>query len=179
MRANVVNVPDETQPDRPISAVRTSAPKMAQGIIATAAVLGIVYVGKLVLVTLLFSVLLSFILEPLVGFLEHRRLPRAYGALLAMLLLLGILYAASYFFYVRVENFVSELPKYSGEIKKEVLKFREKAEKFSQTREQIIPDKKQDQNSVTVKNDNTNWLGIAASTRSVTEGMLAISFIPF
>src|SRR5947199_6102558 len=130
-------------------------PNAAQMVIALAAVLGILYLGKLVLVTLLVSVLLGFILEPLVGFLEHRRMPRAYGALIAMLVLTGVLYAASYFFYVRVESFVSELPKYSGEIKKEVLKFRAQADKLRQTRQQIIPDKNQDKNQATVKNDNT------------------------
>src|SRR5436305_9431309 len=164
MKANVLNVPEQNRPKPTSHASRQSVPNAAQMILAATAVMGVIYVGKLVLVTLLFSVLLGFILEPLVGFLEHHRVPRAYGALLAMLLLLGLMYAASYFFYVRVENFASELPKYSGEIKKEILKFREKAEKLSQTRQQIIPDKKQEQNSVTVKNNSTNWLGIAAST---------------
>jgi predicted PurR-regulated permease PerM len=181
MKANIVSMPQpqEAESTSVEKGKFISKPNPAQLILALAAVLGILYFGKVVLVTLLFSVLLGFILEPLVGFLEHRRLPRAYGALLAMLLLAGILYAASYFFYVRVENFVSDLPKYSGEIKKEVLKFRAKADKFSETRQQIIPDKKQDKNTVTVKNDNTNWFGIAASTGTITEGMLAISFVPF
>src|SRR5205823_14488483 len=105
MKANVVNAPEQNRPKAGGHASRQSVPNAAQMILAATAVLGIVYVGKLVLVTLLFSVLLGFILEPLVGFLEHRRIARPYGALLAMLLLLGLMYAASYFFFVRVENF--------------------------------------------------------------------------
>src|SRR5437588_1926251 len=149
----------------------------AQKVLAFAAIVAITYFGKLVLITLLFAILLSLILEPLVGFLEHRRMPRPFGAGIAMLLLLGVLYAMSYFFYVKVESFIGELPKYSGQIKSQVIKFREKAEKLNQTRQQITG-KKQEQNQVTVK-DSMNWFGIAASTGTITEVVLAITLIPF
>src|SRR5947209_8641765 len=143
------------QAEPPKKSGRKSSANTAQKVLAFAAIVAITYFGKLVLITLLFAILLSLILEPLVGFLEHRRLPRPFGAGIAMLLLLGVLYAMSYFFYVKVEGFIGELPKYSGQIKNQIVKFREKAEKLNQTRQQIIPDKKQGDNQVTVK-DATN-----------------------
>ena len=50
---------------------------VAQVILAAAVILAICYIAKLVLVTLLFSILLAFMLEPVVNLLEKVRLPRA------------------------------------------------------------------------------------------------------
>src|SRR5215475_5133307 len=78
----------------------------AQVIIATAIILAICYVGKTILVTLMVSVLLAFILAPVVNWLERIRLPRWLGALFAILLLLAITYSVTYFFYNRALQFI-------------------------------------------------------------------------
>src|SRR5215469_12170378 len=75
--------------------------RAAQIIIATAMLLAICYLGKIVLVTLMVSLLLAFVLEPLVSVLERIRLPRALGSFVAILVLLGVMYGISYFFYNR------------------------------------------------------------------------------
>ncbi|HUK88714.1 MAG TPA: hypothetical protein VLT85_13690, partial [Terriglobales bacterium] len=54
-------------------------------IIAVAVVLALCYVAKLVLVVLLVSVLVAFMLEPLVMLLERLHLPRALAALISLL----------------------------------------------------------------------------------------------
>lgn len=177
MNANLTNAGPVNPP--PEKKELESIPNVAQKVLAFIAILTIVYIGKIVLVTLLFSILLSFVLEPIVGFLEHRRIARPYGAGMAMLVLMGVLYAMSYFFYVKVESFASELPKYSGQIKNVVVKFRQKADKLDQTRQQIMPDKKQDKNTVTVKSESSGLSAITPTTSAITEAVLALSFIPF
>jgi hypothetical protein len=60
------------------------AGSVAQIVIAVIAVIGLIYLLKLVMVTALFSILLAFVLEPLVGQVCRIRIPRAAAALLAV-----------------------------------------------------------------------------------------------
>ncbi len=53
-------------------------------ILASAAVLCLIYVGKLLLVVILVSILLSFVLAPIVDLLVRFQVPRAAAALLAV-----------------------------------------------------------------------------------------------
>ena len=80
-------------------------------------VLTICYLAKLVLITLLVSILVAFMLEPVVSFLQRFRLPRPAGALVAVLLLGAGCWGASYFFYNRAISFTHELPRYSQKIR--------------------------------------------------------------
>ncbi len=63
---------------------------MAQVIVATIAFFGLIYLLKLVLVTTLASILVAFVLEPFIRALARIRIPRAAGALLAVVLLVGL-----------------------------------------------------------------------------------------
>src|SRR3974377_1526301 len=81
--------------------------------IAVGVILTLCYVGKLVLVVLLASILLAFILAPVVDFLGQFRIPRALASLVAVLLLLTLLYSLTYASYNQAANLVQVLPKYS------------------------------------------------------------------
>src|SRR4051812_17248065 len=105
----------------------------AQKVIAFAVLLGLCYVGKVLLATIMFALLLAFVLEPLVEGMERLRIPRPAGAFLGLLLFSGALYAASYFSFVRAMDFVHELPKYSEQVKGTVLKFRKQAQQLQKT----------------------------------------------
>ncbi len=83
-------------------------------ILATAAVLTLIYVGKLLLVVILVSILLSFVLAPIVDLLVRFQVPRAMSALLAVGLLVGALGLASYVSYSRALEFMHEVPKYKA-----------------------------------------------------------------
>src|SRR5919198_3331166 len=87
-----------------------------QSVVVIAVILTICYFAKLVLVTLLVSILLAYVLEPVVSLLSRFKLPRPVAAAMALLLLGGILYGAVYFGYSKGIEFVQELPKYSGKI---------------------------------------------------------------
>src|SRR6476469_9539280 len=77
------------------------AGSVAQIVVAVIAVVGLIYLLKLVMVTTLAAMLLAFILEPLVSGLSRLRLPRPAGALVAVLLMLVLAGGLSYFFYQR------------------------------------------------------------------------------
>src|SRR6266576_2826385 len=78
---------------------------------------GFAYYGESVLTVLFLAILLSFVLEPLVEFFAiYLRLPRALGALIAVLLLLAFLYGISYASYSRAIAFVDTVPQYSQKI---------------------------------------------------------------
>src|SRR5437773_1481653 len=66
------------------------AGSVAQVVVAAIAVLGLIYLLKLVLVTTLSAMLLAFILEPLVGRLTRIGIPRAIASLCAVVLMVTI-----------------------------------------------------------------------------------------
>jgi predicted PurR-regulated permease PerM len=151
----------------------------ANVILATLAVLVVCYFAKLVLITLLISVLLAFMLEPLVGFFERFRMPRALAAGIVMLLLGGVLYLGGYFIYARTMDFIDALPRYSQKLRGVADDYRARAAKLEKSTEGVLPAPEPEKNTVKVQ-QQTNWSDtITKSLGTVTEVILAISFIPF
>src|SRR5215470_19618664 len=66
------------------------AGSLAQIVVAVIAVLGLIYILKLVMVTTFSSMLLAFVLEPLVIQLRRLRMPRGLAALIAIALLVAV-----------------------------------------------------------------------------------------
>ena len=58
-------------------------------VLATAAVVGLLWAGKVLFVTFFFALFLSFALQPFVGLLERIRFPRTLAVLVVILLLIG------------------------------------------------------------------------------------------
>ena len=83
-----------------------AAGSVAQVVLASAAVLAVCYVARLVMMTLATSLLLAFILEPIVGRLERWRVPRAAGAFIAVTLFLGCVYGVVHFSYNNAVAFI-------------------------------------------------------------------------
>jgi predicted PurR-regulated permease PerM len=147
----------------------------AQIVIAVVAALLVLYFGKVPIVVLLVSALLAFMLEPLVGTLE-RWMPRVLAAGIAMALLVGVLYAASYYSYLQAKEFVADFPKYSGQIKQQVIRFRQQANKIAETGKQIVPQDTEEKDAIKVKQVRPLF---STDSGSMTETALAISFVPF
>src|SRR3954465_14300905 len=79
---------------------RSSGTQAASNVLlATIAVFVVAYFAKLVLVTLLISVVLAFMLEPAVSLLERTRMPRALATGIVMLIIAGFLYMGGYYVY--------------------------------------------------------------------------------
>jgi predicted PurR-regulated permease PerM len=147
-------------------------------ILASATVLTLIYLGKLILVVVLISILLAFVLAPIVDALVQLNIPRAAGSLLAVLMLVGALGFASYASYSRALDFMQELPKYKARIQALGAKIREQAEQIEKTTETVLPQNPDDK-TVTVK-QSSSWTDLVSrNANSVSELVLALTFIPF
>src|SRR5215467_479435 len=102
----------ETQVEPPAAAAeaRSRAGAMALVVIAVVAVLIACYFGKTVCIVLLVSALLSLMLAPIPDMLERLHVPRAVGALVAVLILCGVVFGAVTYSYNAAEDFASQLP---------------------------------------------------------------------
>ena len=128
---------DPTQ-DAEVLQASIRAGSVAQIVVAVIAVIGLIYLLKLVLVTTLASLLLAFVLEPLVSGLGRIRIPRAFGALLAVLLVVGLAVGLTFFFYGRAVDFATQLPKYSGKIRSTLAVLREQTSQIEESTRSVI-----------------------------------------
>ena len=151
----------------------------AQTVVAIAVVLTLCYVAKLVLITLMVSILLAFLLQPVVEVLERLRLPRSVASFFAVLLLLGVVYAGTHFSYNRAVDFVQQWPKYSGRVRQVVTSFRERTLSIQKTTEHVLAPQEPERGVVTVQ-QKLDWAELLTrSAASVWEFVLIVSFIPF
>ena len=157
------------------------AGSVAQIVVAAVAVIGLVYILKLVIVTILFSMLLAFVLEPFVSQLVRLRIPRAIGALLAVSLLVGVAGGTTYFFYSRAVDFATQLPKYSGQISSRLEKLRMQTSQIEESTRSVIASPNAGSPPLPVEVQEAPGLTslISAGSGTLGEVLLAISFIPF
>ena len=177
-------------------------------IIAVFVVLAACYFAKLVFVILAVSILLAFILEPLVEMLERFHVPRPLGAAFAVALLGAALYGVGAYGYSKAEDFVDDFPKYKEKIQATIGKIQEQAERVQRTAQDITtrpqqpqqpdptqaqpvvkgrrgqPQPQQPQQPAPVQTvrveQSSNWTDtLTKGAGSVTEVILAIGFIPF
>lgn len=148
-------------------------------VLATAAVLTLMYFAKPVLVTLLVSILLAFILAPIVDVCDHLRLPRALGSGIAILVLLAFSYGVMYFSYNRAVSFMDDLPKYTERLREMASKLRQRTERIQKTAENVMPSDQEDKSAVKVR-QTSNWAEkITSGAGTITEVVLLMAFIPF
>jgi len=146
------------------------------------AALAICYFAKLVLVTIFTSILIAFILEPIVRLLGRIRLQRGLASGIAVLLMLAVLYGLSYFFYQRAVDFARQLPKMSGEFKKVIAKYQKSAEEIRQSTQEVIPKTGTDKETVPVKVEQESGVRGLISSAGIAnfgEVLLTVAFIPF
>ncbi len=86
-------------------------------VIAVAIIFACVYFASALLITLIVSVLIAFILDPVVDLLERIRVPRWAGALAMVLMVLVLLWLLAYLLYGRAEAFVQDLPAVTAKVK--------------------------------------------------------------
>ncbi|MGI9100941.1 MAG: AI-2E family transporter [Terriglobales bacterium] len=154
----------------------------ATTVLAIVAVLTVCYVAKLPIIVVLVSVLLAFILAPIVDLLQRIRIPRGLSALLAILLFLGVLWGIGQVSYYRAVAFSRELPKYSGRIRQVISKVTRQAHEFQKTTSQVLPEEQQEkQNAPTVTVQQQKGWGdvLTAGLGPTIEIVFMASFIPF
>ena len=165
----------QTTPSRTLAAPNPQAQRWhwAMNIVGIAGILALCYFGESVLVVMLVSVLLAFILAPIVDFLTYLRLPRSLAAAIAILLLLGALAGIVYYSYNQAATLVQDLPKYTGKVREEVMRFRKRAESF-----EVLPP--EHEKGVLSVRPATDWTDVLTrGFGSASAAVLAVSFIPF
>jgi len=169
----------ETERDETRKSLSTVAG--AQIVIALGVVVAICYFAKLPLITIFAATLITFVLDPIVRLLERIRIPRAWGSAFAILLMLGLLYGMSYFFYARAIDFVQELPRISGKVRQSISKYQRDTQRLKQSTQQFVPETQDEKNAVHVKVQQEGGLtGIVKNSLGpVAEVLAAVSFIPF
>jgi predicted PurR-regulated permease PerM len=157
------------------------AGSIAQIVVAFIAVIGLVYLLKLVMVTTLFSILLAFVLEPLVSRLARIHIPRAAGALVAVILLVGLTGGIADFFYGRAVDFATQLPKYSGKIRSSLADLQAQTSKIEESTRSVIASPAKGKAPIAVEIQESPGLSrlMSAGTGTMGEVLFAASFIPF
>jgi predicted PurR-regulated permease PerM len=146
-------------------------------LVGIALILGLVYYGEMILAVLCFSILLTFVLDPIVEGLQRLHLPRSLAAVISVLLLVAAIYALVYVSYSRAQVFAENLPQYSHKIREVLKPLRTQAEKLERSTEDTDSDSAQ--NVVTVR-PATTWADmLTRGFGSLTQDVLAASFVPF
>ena len=149
--------------------------------VAVIAVVGLIYLLKLVLITILVSLLLAYFLEPLVRGLSQLRVPRWAAALSAVLLALAVTLGVGYFSFNRAVEFADQLPTYSSKIRGLIGKISSKANRIeSGTRSAVEPPQPEKQ-PVTVKVQQPPGLTqlISENGGTIMDILMAVGFVPF
>ena len=141
--------------------------------IGIATVLGLCYWAELVLAVMLVSVLLAFILAPVMDLFIRLRLSRGVAAAAAVVLLLALLGSLVFYSSNQAIIFAQDLSKYTQTIRQEISQFWQRAETLGTI-------SSGSQAKVTDSRPSTDWTGILTrGFGSVSQGVLAASFIPF
>jgi predicted PurR-regulated permease PerM len=153
---------------------------LATTVIAIVAAGAALYFAQLVCVVLLISVLLAFVLEPIVRTLARVRVPRSLGALIAVVIFMGAVYLVGNISYNKAVDFSQELPRYKGEIQSVIFKYRRQAETIRKNTEAVMPkDDAKGTKIVEVKPQSGVMSTVTENLGTATEVIFAASFVPF
>lgn len=156
------------------------AASMAQVAVAVIAGIAVFYFARLPLITVSVALLIAFILEPIVNGLRKWRVPRALGALIAVLCLVAVFAAAIYVFYNRAVAFGRDLPRYSAEIHAMVAKVTTNTSKIEQNTSKVLKGPQtQKPIPVEVQQGPSLFRFLEGGAGMVGDIVLALSFIPF
>lgn len=96
------------------------------GVLTLIAAGGVLYVAQAVFLPLIVAWLLSYILGPVVSFLEKRRIPPALSVMLVMILLICFFYLTVVFVYGRIWRLVNAYPDYAERLNEVIAVFSDK-----------------------------------------------------
>lgn len=176
-----VVLPQETVEEVEMLQGSIQAASVAQIVVAAIAVIGLIYLLKLVLVTTLVSVLLAYVLEPAVKWLGRFRIPRWIGALFVVLSALAVFGALVFYSYNSAAQFTEELPDYSSRIRNTIGSIRSRADRVADQARSIVEPPKNEIHAIPVKIDRSTGIAALMSNNGETilDLLLAVGFVPF
>jgi len=152
---------------------RTQPWHWAMNVIGIGGILALCYYGESVLVVVLISVLVAFILAPVVDLLTLLHLPRGLAAFVAILLMLAGLAGTVYYSYNEAVILLHDLPKYTNTVREEMMRFRKQAESFQ------VLEEEEEKGVVNVR-PATDWNEVLTrGFGSASAAFLSASFVPF
>lgn len=154
---------------------------VAQVVIALVAVIGLLYLLKLVLVTILFSVLLAYVLEPVVALLVRWHFRRWLGAMIVITLVMALSLGLVYFSYNRAVDFANKLPQYTTLLRKNVGDLRSRADKIANQARSVVEPSGGREKALPVRIEQTHGVVdlISENSSTIVEILMAVSFVPF
>jgi predicted PurR-regulated permease PerM len=180
--SNLSKAPDEQiVPEVEFLQASIKASTVAQIVIAAIAVIGLVYLLKLVLVTTLVSMLIAYMLEPPVQLLARLKIPRWIGALIIVMLTLAASGALAYFSYNSLLQFTEQLPTYSAHIRNSLGKIRDPAYQMETQARSIVESNPTGKAPIPVRVEEPHGLAglISRNSDTILDIVLAIGFVPF
>ncbi len=149
-------------------------------IIAVLLVIACINYASSVVITLICSILLAFVLEPGVRLMERIHIPRWLGALLMLLLTLGLLYLVIYGIYDRVMTFLQEFPTYAEPLKHFVASIQKLARSIERSTSNIVSTSQQP-NLPTIRLQQESHWGqyLLRGIGSVYTFIVTVMFVPF
>ena len=148
-------------------------------VLAVGGVLTLMYVAKTILILTLVSVLIAFMLAPIVELSQRFHLPRPLGSAIAVVLMCLALYGLFSISYNQADAFMTELPKYSGRIRAVLNQVRQRAERVQQTTRNVLPEEKIEKGTLTVR-QTSSWLDdLPSGAIGVSQVLLMAAFVPF
>lgn len=177
----VVIAAEQTAEDAELLKASIKAGTVAQIVVAVIATIGLIYLLKLVLLTILSSILFAYLLEPPVGWLSRLKIPRWGGALIVVMLTVIVAAGMIYFSFNRAMDFGDQLPQYSQRLRDTLGDIRSRADNLNRHVQQIItpPSGKEKPIPVKVQEPQGVTRMIFENTGTIADTLLAIGFVPF
>lgn len=148
-------------------------------IIAAATVIAACYVASSVIITLICSIFIAFVLDPVVELTERIRCPRWLGAIMIVLLSLGFLSLLGFLLYGRMVEFIADLPILSARIQEIVTKILEPLESLELRGDAIFPRQTHLVPTVRVETESGWEQYIFRGIGSIYTAAVTVMFIPF
>ncbi len=164
----------------PSQETRALAPSSVSArIIAAGIVIAFCYWASAVLMTLLFSVLVAYFLDPLVSWIERLRIPRALSSLLVVLVSLGLLAVLGWSLVERVNQFGRDWPKYRAPLREVAQEVSNRLESLEMHVSEITPVVRPSQRLVTVTESHPVRDALVGKLGSLYVFVMAATFVPF
>ena len=151
-------------------------------IIAVAIVIACINYASSIIITLICSILIAFVLEPAVHFLEKIHIPRWLGALLMLAGSIGLLYLVVYGIYDRVIEFVQQFPTYGAPLRHLFSNLEAMVKNIEKLASGVVPVSAQPQSNLpTIRLQQESHWGqyLLRGIGSVYTFIVTVMFVPF
>jgi predicted PurR-regulated permease PerM len=165
---------EQSLPQAPEPRAKARRLHWSLNIIGIAGILALCYYGEAILAVMLISMLLAFVLAPVVDFLAWLHLPRGLGAFVAILLLLTAMMTIVYYSYNKAVVLVQDLPKYTTRLREDVMRFSKQAESL-----ESLGDESEEKDVIKVRTATGPSDLLTRGFGSAGTLLLACSFVPF